>query len=355
MIPYLPPILRNYFYFNAPERGNFALLLFDPGFLNPVTHVKWNQNHTDEIDWDTGTYGVRAEIRYNTNNTKDPTSWLVVLRRTIDTRVQGGGTAVMPGDQDTYTWLTTGTNWQAHALPAFLAAGHADPLSPSEQTALDALIIALTPSVTASLQNVQANACQYLGAAVTGSGPDATTVAASAQALSAWQELIIQLIRLALPGRIIRDDLLRCLMYRPQCTSRPVRCRGDPCRPGRRAEDRRQHPHRPGHRGQRPDHRPARRRDQRTARAGKRRGVRLAPGRVRRGAASATGRGRTPRWPRHHAACPLAGSGTGGHGPDERDHGRRDRTCPRGRRHRRGHGRAGRRDREPAVASAGSA
>lgn len=216
MIPYLPPILRNYFYFNAPERANFALLLFDPGFLNPVTHVKWNQNHTDEIDWDTGTYGVRAEIRYNTNNTKDPTSWPVVLRRTIDTRVQGGGTAVMPGDQDTYTWLTTGTNWQAHVLPAFLAAGQADPLSPSEQTALDALIIALTPSVTASLQNVQANACQYLGAAVTGSGPDATTVAASAQALSAWQELIIQLIRLAMPGRIVRDDLLRCLMYGPQ-------------------------------------------------------------------------------------------------------------------------------------------
>jgi len=218
MLDYLPPVLHNYFYFNAAQRRQFDLRVSDAGFLNAVEHVKWIDGHTDEIDWVTGTYGVFAEIRFNANNSANVNSWPVVVRLQADTGILGGGTNLAPGNQDTYAWLTSQnafqnetTNWDLKVLPLLNGKAANLPLAATEQAALEAIITKLTPSVTSDLLALQAQACQYLASDVA-SGSSM----ASGQALSAWQELMIQLIRLALPGRILRDDLLRCLMYGPQ-------------------------------------------------------------------------------------------------------------------------------------------
>ena len=207
-------MLHNYFYFHPEARGDFALVITDAGFLNPVNHIKWNANHTDETDWVTGTYGATAEIYYNANHSPDQTSWPLVLRLQVNTGVHGGGSNTAPGNQDTYTWVAQ--NWAA-VLSHFNSNTQSLPLTPDEQKIVDAITATLAAIVTSDLLALQTQACEYLATQVT-SG----TSLSSGQALSAWQQLMIQLIQLALPGRILRDDLLRCLMYGPQAPPDPA-------------------------------------------------------------------------------------------------------------------------------------
>jgi HYDIN/CFA65/VesB family protein/ricin-type beta-trefoil lectin protein/chitobiase/beta-hexosaminidase-like protein len=210
----LPPVLHNYFYFHPEARGDFALVIRDAGFLNPVNHIKWNAKHTDETDWVTGTYGATADIYYNADNSPDQTSWPLVLHLLVNTGVHGGGSNTAEGNQDTYTWVAQ--NWAA-VLSHFNSNTQSLPLTPDEQQIVDTITATLTPIVTSDLLALQTQACGYLATQVT-----AGTSLSSGQALSAWQQLMIQLIQLALPGRILRDDLLRCLMYGPQAPPGPA-------------------------------------------------------------------------------------------------------------------------------------